>query len=105
MTNPLDQPLENDISAELKERKTGFGKTTVILGVAVLAIVAFVGGVFVQKSFGASETPTRQNAAGRQFPGGNGGAPRPARTGRAAASSAGAAPLAPSTTSRARPST
>ncbi|MDX8147725.1 hypothetical protein SK854_36835 [Lentzea sp. BCCO 10_0061] len=75
MTNPLDQPLENDISAELKERKTGFGKTTVILGVAVLAIVAFVGGVFVQKSFGASETPTRQNAAGRQFPGGNGGTP------------------------------
>ncbi|WP_439659078.1 hypothetical protein ACSHWB_42985 [Lentzea sp. HUAS TT2] len=75
MTNPLDQPLENDISAELKERRTGFGKTTVILGVAVLAIVAFVGGVFVQKSFGASETPTRQNAAGRQFPGGNGAAP------------------------------
>jgi hypothetical protein len=75
VTNPLDQPLENDISAELKERKTGFGKTTVILGVAVLAIVAFVGGVFVQKSFGASETPARQNAAGRQFPGGNGGTP------------------------------
>ncbi|MEU3642030.1 hypothetical protein AB0E59_01520 [Lentzea sp. NPDC034063] len=75
MTNPLDQPLENDISAELKERKTGFGKTTVILGVAVLAIVAFVGGVFVQKSFGASETPARTNAAGRQFPGGNGGTP------------------------------
>lgn len=69
MSNPLDQPLENDISAELKERKAGFGKTTVILGVAVLAIVAFVGGVFVQKSFGASETPTRQNAAGRQFNG------------------------------------
>ncbi|MGW6932138.1 hypothetical protein ACWGE0_18935 [Lentzea sp. NPDC054927] len=69
MTSPLDQPLENDISAELKERKAGFGKTTVILGVAVLAIVAFVGGVFVQKSFGASETPARQNAAGRQFNG------------------------------------
>ncbi|GLY51107.1 hypothetical protein [Lentzea sp. NBRC 102530] len=70
MTNPLDQPLEHDLSAELKERKAGVGKTTVILGVAVLAIVAFVGGVFVQKSFGAGETPTRQNAAGRQFPGG-----------------------------------
>ena len=70
MSNPLDQPLENDISAELEERKAGLGKTTVVLGVAVLAIVAFVGGVFVQKSFGASETPSRQNAAGRQFPGG-----------------------------------
>ncbi|SMC55712.1 hypothetical protein [Lentzea albidocapillata] len=69
MTNPLDQPLENDITAELKERKAGVGKTTVVLGVAVLAIVAFVGGVFVQKSFGAGETPTRQNAAGRQFGG------------------------------------
>ncbi|MCR3749212.1 hypothetical protein [Lentzea californiensis] len=69
MTNPLDQPLENDISAELEERKAGVGKTTMVLGVAVLAIVAFVGGVFVQKSFGASETPARQNAAGRQFGG------------------------------------
>ncbi|MCX2947194.1 hypothetical protein [Lentzea sp. NEAU-D7] len=69
MTNPLDQPLENDISAELKERKAGLGRTTVVLGVAVLAIVAFVGGVFVQKSFGAAETPARQNAAGRQFNG------------------------------------
>lgn len=69
MSNPLDQPLENDITAELKERKAGVGKTTMILGVAVLAIVAFVGGVFVQKSFGSSQTPTRQNAAGRQFNG------------------------------------
>jgi hypothetical protein len=69
VTNPLDQPLESDISAELKERKTGFGKSTIILGVAVLAIVAFVGGVFVQKSFGSTQTPTRQNAAGRQFNG------------------------------------
>ncbi|MFD9699853.1 hypothetical protein [Lentzea sp. NPDC059081] len=75
MTNPLDQPLENDLSAQLKERKAGFGKTTVILGVAVLAIVAFVGGVFVQKSFGSTQTPARQNAAGRQFPGGNGTPP------------------------------
>ncbi|HEX7307357.1 hypothetical protein [Lentzea sp.] len=73
--NPLDQPLENDISAQLKERKAGFGKTTVVLGVAALAIVAFVGGVFVQKSFGSTQTPTRQNAAGRQFPGGNGTPP------------------------------
>ncbi|MDT7783782.1 MAG: hypothetical protein QOF58_2201 [Pseudonocardiales bacterium] len=69
MTNPLDQPLENDISAELTERKSGVGKTTMILGVAVLAIVAFVGGVFVQKSFGSTQTPTRQNAAGRQLNG------------------------------------
>lgn len=69
MSNPLDQPLENDISAELKERKSGIGKTTMILGVAVLAIVAFVGGVFVQKSFGSTQTPARQNAAGRQFNG------------------------------------
>ncbi|MFI6094382.1 hypothetical protein ACIA8G_02445 [Lentzea sp. NPDC051213] len=69
MTNPLDQPLETDLSAELQERKAGFGKTTVVLGVSVLAIVAFVGGVFVQKSFGAAETPARQTAAGR-VPGG-----------------------------------
>jgi hypothetical protein len=69
VTNPLDQPLENDISAELKERRSGVGKTTMILGVAVLAIVAFVGGVFVQKSFGSTQTQTRQNAAGRQFNG------------------------------------
>jgi cytochrome c-type biogenesis protein CcmE len=68
VTNPLDQPLENDLSAQLKERRTGFGKTTIILGVAVLAIVAFVGGVFVQKSFGSTQTPNRQNAA-RQFNG------------------------------------
>jgi hypothetical protein len=66
VTNPLDQPLENDISAELKERKTGFGKSTIILGVAVLAIVAFVGGVVVQKAFGSAQT--LQNAA-RQFNG------------------------------------
>lgn len=70
MSNPLDQPLENDLSAELQERKTGVGRTTVVLGVAVLAIVAFVGGVFVQKSFGAAEAPTRQTASARQFPGG-----------------------------------
>ncbi len=69
MTNPLDQPLEHDLPAELKERKSGVGKTTMILGVAVLAIVAFVGGVFVQKSFGSTQTPNRQNAAGRQFQG------------------------------------
>lgn len=69
MSNPLDQPLENDLTTELKERKRGIGKTTMILGVAVLAIVAFVGGVFVQKSFGSTQTPTRQNAAGRQFNG------------------------------------
>lgn len=75
MTNPLDQPLENDITAELKERKSGIGKTTMILGVAVLAIVAFVGGVLVQKSFGATQTPNRQNAAGRQFPGRDGSTP------------------------------
>jgi hypothetical protein len=76
VTNPLDQPLENDITAQLKERKSGVGKTTMILGVAVLAIVAFVGGVFVQKSFGSTQTPTRQNAAGRQFPGrGDGSTP------------------------------
>ena len=67
MSNPLDQPLENDLTTELKERKRGIGKTTMILGVAVLAIVAFVGGVFVQKSFGSTQTPTR--AAGRQFNG------------------------------------
>jgi hypothetical protein len=81
-TNPLDQPLENDISAELKERKSGFGKTTVILGVAVLAIIAFVGGVFVQKSFGASDTPARQNTAGRQFPGRGDGSTPPSGTNR-----------------------
>ncbi|MCP2241285.1 hypothetical protein [Lentzea aerocolonigenes] len=69
MSNPLDQPLEDDLTTELKERKRGVGKTTMILGVAVLAIVAFVGGVFVQKSFGSTQTPTRQNAAGRQFNG------------------------------------
>jgi hypothetical protein len=72
VTNPLDQPLENDITAQLKERKSGFGKTTIVLGVAVLAVVAFVGGVFVQKSFGSTQTPNRQNAAGRQFPGRDG---------------------------------
>lgn len=97
MTNPLDQPLENDISDELKERKTGFGKTTIVLGVAVLAIVAFVGGVFVQKSFGASQTPG-QNLAGRQF---NGGTPRRVRTGPTVATS-GAAPSERSTASKAR---
>jgi Cu/Ag efflux protein CusF len=69
VTNPLDQPLENDISAELKERKSGFGRTTIILGVAVLAIVAFVGGVVVQKSFGSTQIPNRQNAAARPFNG------------------------------------
>jgi hypothetical protein len=68
VTNPLDQPLENDISAELKERKSGVGKTTLVLGVAVLAIVGFVGGVFVQKSFGTTQDLARQYA-GRQFNG------------------------------------
>ncbi|RAS66815.1 hypothetical protein C8D87_103154 [Lentzea atacamensis] len=68
MTNPLDQPLENDLTAELKERRTGFGRSTIVLGVAVLAIVAFVGGVFVQKSFGSAQNPNRPNAA-RQFNG------------------------------------
>ncbi|GGU58084.1 hypothetical protein [Lentzea flava] len=65
----MTDPLENDLTAELKERKAGVGKTTIVLGVAVLVIVAFVGGVFVQKSFGSTQTPTRQNAAARQFNG------------------------------------
>lgn len=69
MTNPLDQPLEHDISAELKERKSGIGRTTMILGAAVLAVVAFVGGVFVQKSFAFMQISSRPNAAGRQFTG------------------------------------
>ena len=56
----------DDLTAELKERKAGFGKSTIILGVAVLTVVAFVGGVFVQKSFGSAQT--LQNAA-RQFNG------------------------------------
>ncbi|KOV87260.1 hypothetical protein ADL03_07275 [Nocardia sp. NRRL S-836] len=65
----MDQPLESgDITAELRERKGGLGRTTVVLGAAVLAVVAFVGGVFVQKSFGAGQPPSRQNAA-RQFNG------------------------------------
>ncbi len=100
MTNPLDQPLDNgDITTELRERKSGPGKSTIVLGVAVLAIVAFVGGVFVQKSFGATETPTRQNA-GRQFPGANGATP-PSGAQRPNGGASGAAPLARSTTSRA----
>lgn len=65
----MTDPLENDLTAELRERKTGFGKSTIVLGVALLAIVAFVGGVFVQKSFGSAQTPNRQNAAARQFNG------------------------------------
>lgn len=73
--NPLDQPLDSgDIATELKERRSGPGKTTIVLGVAVLAVVAFVGGVFVQKSFGATEALTRQNQA-RQFPGNGNGTP------------------------------
>ncbi|MFD5825118.1 hypothetical protein [Lentzea sp. NPDC060358] len=75
MSNPLDQPLENDLPAELAERKAGFGRTTIVLGVAVLAVVAFVGGVVVQRSFGSTQAPARQNAAGRQFPGGTGTPP------------------------------
>lgn len=69
MTNPLDQPLENDLAAELKERKAGIGRTTVVLAAVALAGVAFVGGVFVQKSFGSADTPARPNASGRQFNG------------------------------------
>ena len=68
--NPLDKPLDDgDITTELKQAKTGFGKTTVILGVVVLAIVAFVGGVFVQKSFGS--TNNTPNRSARQFPNGS----------------------------------
>ncbi|TWP53833.1 cytochrome c maturation protein CcmE [Lentzea tibetensis] len=67
--NPLDQPLnQGDITTELKQAKSGIGRTTIILGVAVLAVVAFVGGILVQKSFGSTANSARQNASGRQFP-------------------------------------
>ncbi|MEU5690988.1 hypothetical protein [Actinosynnema sp. NPDC020468] len=90
MSNPLDQPLpDENLDAKLKQAKGGVNRTTALLGVAVLLVIAFVGGVLTHKAFGTSATTTQQAAgAGRQrgegFPGAGQGQGQQGQQGQAA---------------------
>jgi hypothetical protein len=84
----LVDPVENDdLAAELKKRAPlGVpSRTTLVLAGAVLVVVGFLGGVVVQKNYGAGPAASggagalanaiaaRQNAGGGAGNGGNGG--------------------------------
>jgi hypothetical protein len=63
---PPDQvigaPVGDDIDKELTQAKRGVGKVTIGLGVAVLVVAAFFGGIWVHSATASSDTPA--NAAG-----------------------------------------
>ncbi|TCO65239.1 hypothetical protein [Actinocrispum wychmicini] len=76
MTQPQQQPEQvigtpvgGNIDQELTQAKRGVGKVTIGLGVAVLVVAAFFGGIWVHSATASSNTPA---AAGPQGPGGGG---------------------------------
>jgi hypothetical protein len=65
----LAQPLPNQ-DLDLGEQKTGVSKVTLGLGIGVLVLAAFGGGVWTHSAFGSTTTSASTPAAGR--PGGGG---------------------------------
>ncbi|MCE7005603.1 hypothetical protein LWC34_22645 [Kibdelosporangium philippinense] len=72
MTEPQQTPapLPGDLDQELSQAKRGLSKVTIGLGVVVLALVAFFGGVWTHSAVAGSSTAA---AAQPQRPGGGGG--------------------------------
>ncbi|MBP2322335.1 hypothetical protein JOF56_002720 [Kibdelosporangium banguiense] len=88
MTTPAPQnpeqvistPVDSNLDQELTQAKRGFSKVTIGLGVVVLALVAFFGGVWTHSAIAGSSTgaatPQRGNGGQGGFrvgPGGQGG--------------------------------
>jgi hypothetical protein len=66
----ISEPVGGDIDKELGQAKRGVGKVTIGLGVGVLVVAAFFGGVWVHSATASSSTPAVvQGPRG----GGNGG--------------------------------
>lgn len=81
---PPDQvigaPVGGDIDKELTQARRGVGKVTIGLGVAVLVVAAFFGGIWVHSATASSSTPAAAGPNGARpggggFRGGQGGAP------------------------------
>ncbi|GAB3911226.1 hypothetical protein GCM10029964_116580 [Kibdelosporangium lantanae] len=74
---PPDQvigaPVGGDIDKELTQAKRGVGKVTIGLGVAVLVVAAFFGGIWVHSATASSNAPAAAGPNGRgNFPRGGG---------------------------------
>jgi hypothetical protein len=70
--NPTATPLPGDLDQELTQAKRGLSKVTIGLGVVVLALVAFFGGVWTHSaiagsSTGAAAQPQRGGGNGQRF--------------------------------------
>jgi hypothetical protein len=63
-------PVGGNLDKELTQAKRGFGKVTIGLGIAVLALVAFFGGVWAHSAIAGSDN---QAAVQPQRSGGQGG--------------------------------
>jgi hypothetical protein len=71
----VNTPVGGDIDQELTQAKRGFGKVTIGLGIGVLVVAAFFGGIWVHSATASSNTaaPAAQNQRGQgRFPGGGG---------------------------------
>ncbi|MEV4317728.1 hypothetical protein [Actinocrispum sp. NPDC049592] len=79
----IGTPVGGDIDQELKQAKRGYGKVTIGLGIGVLVVAAFFGGVWVHSATASSNSNTPAAAGGPRNGGrfggggypGNGGAP------------------------------
>jgi hypothetical protein len=74
---PPDQvigaPVGGDIDKELTQARRGVGKITIGLGVAVLVVAAFFGGIWVHSATASSNTPAAAGPNGRPGGGYRGG--------------------------------
>jgi hypothetical protein len=75
----IGAPVGGDIDQELTQAKRGVGKVTVGLGVAVLVVAAFFGGIWVHSATASStpQTPVAAGAGRGAGGGAGGGAGRP----------------------------
>jgi hypothetical protein len=76
----VNTPVGGDIDQELTQAKRGFGKVTIGLGIGVLVVAAFFGGIWVHSATATASSSTAAPAAGTprgqgRFPNGYNGAP------------------------------
>ncbi|MFC0115190.1 hypothetical protein [Kibdelosporangium aridum] len=77
--NPIATPVPGDLDQELTQAKRGLSKVTIGLGVVVLALVAFFGGVWTHSAVAgssggtAAQQPQRSGGGMRLGPGQGGG--------------------------------
>jgi hypothetical protein len=71
----IGTPVGGDIDQELTQAKRGVGKVTIGLGIAVLVVAAFFGGIWVHSATASSTPAATVNGANGQRNGGQGRVP------------------------------